>query len=502
MPQAALTAKLPANKQVFVGVTAAMACLAFAAVPARAEAASWWSWLPSVSATQAEDTGGVASATTALASLPASSVAIAVNATPEGHWQFVTRTGDVYTAGTPDELKRAGAAVLPDNAGGFTNATLVLSRDSLFAGRDVLRNLPAAKDQRVAIGGAVLALRRLTDGTPAVAIGPGLLVPAGDRAAFLETLAQLAHPLEATRLRVLAITPGAAALLPGTPKFDAGEGTAAIDAVDPDHLAEALGAIPRQTVVITARTDGTSLVFAPSRGPERSVPVAPLQAAASAGDIDLVIVKADPPSQPGGRNWLWQRVAVGGLDHARKRGTLADFLDALLDGHGVFTLSLTDDGDHRVKLSADPVEVPLASAEGVTGWMRQAAGAVAAPITGVVNPSAIEARLVASGRRAELERRLLPGLPSSIPLLYLGGLALGLAAWPVARTWWGRLWPPEARADYANRRGFFLAQLLRALAFLGLFLPLVAIPAVLARLTGRIRRPPASTSRAGQDRAP
>ena len=40
------------------------------------------------------------------------------------------------------------------------------------------------------------------------------------------------------------------------------------------------------------------------------------------------------PRQPGGRNWLWQRIAVGGLDDALKRATLGDFLDALGKARG------------------------------------------------------------------------------------------------------------------------------------------------------------------------
>src|SRR5262245_57028198 len=42
--------------------------------------------------------------------------ALAAHLTPEGHWKFVNREGEVFTAGTPEELKRAVPTLLPDAA--------------------------------------------------------------------------------------------------------------------------------------------------------------------------------------------------------------------------------------------------------------------------------------------------------------------------------------------------------------------------------------------------
>lgn len=496
MPPYALTAQRAINKRLISAVILAAALLA---QPLPAAAASWPSWLQVFDAATPEDAGGLATAATALATIPATTPAVAVHATPEGHWQFATRSGDLYTAGTPDELKRAASAILPASTDGFASAMLILSPDSLFSGADVLKNLPAANDTRVALTANALPLRRLADGTLAVAIRPNLVLPAIERALFTEALAQLTRPLEATRLRVLAATPGAAATLPSKPRFDTAEGAAAIDPVDPDRMADAIASIPRQIAVLTARNDGTTLTFAPAEGPERRIPLAPVEAAATAADVDLIIVTADPPRQPGGRNWLWQRIAVSGLDHARKRSTLADFLDALADGHGVFALTLAADNGGRVRLSASPIPASLTSTAGVTGWVRQATEAVAGHVTGSTAPAAIEARLVSSSRRRDLGQ-IFPGVPRPLPAFYLGALLLGLAALPVALKWWRRLWPAEARSEYDGVRGYRLARLLRMLAFVALFLPLAAIPAALATLAGWLKR--ASTSRATPDKAP
>ena len=39
---------------------------------------------------------------------------LAAQATQEGHWRFVNRAGETFTAGTPEELKRVTAVLLPD----------------------------------------------------------------------------------------------------------------------------------------------------------------------------------------------------------------------------------------------------------------------------------------------------------------------------------------------------------------------------------------------------
>src|SRR5262245_41456487 len=40
-------------------------------------------------------------------------LAIAAEATPEGHWRFVSRAGEVFTAGTAEEMKRAAPLLYP-----------------------------------------------------------------------------------------------------------------------------------------------------------------------------------------------------------------------------------------------------------------------------------------------------------------------------------------------------------------------------------------------------
>ncbi|HXE87138.1 MAG TPA: hypothetical protein VN524_10135, partial [Hyphomicrobiaceae bacterium] len=41
-------------------------------------------------------------------------VALAAQGTPEGHWRFVNRSGEMYTVGTPDEMKRVVTVLHPE----------------------------------------------------------------------------------------------------------------------------------------------------------------------------------------------------------------------------------------------------------------------------------------------------------------------------------------------------------------------------------------------------
>lgn len=286
-------------------------------------------------------------------------------------------------------------------------------------------------------------------------------------------------------MRILSAVPGSPRTLPSSPKFDAAQNGAAIDAIEPDHLAAALSGIPRQTAILTARLDGANLAVLPASGPERTIQLSALTAAASAADVDLLILHADPPRQPGGRNWLWQRIQVSGLDHATKRGTLADFLDQLAGGHTVYAVSAAPEGETRTRLTAQPIAASPTTQQGMTDWLKQAAGAVTGvvtqQVTGAVQPASIHASLVSAARRQTLSHRLIPALPASAPVFYALAALLGLAGYPVAKRWWRKIWPMESRADYPKASGYLAARLIRAAAFLAIFLPLAALPALVFR---------------------
>jgi hypothetical protein len=411
---------------------------------------------------------------------PGGGVSLAAHATPEGHWRFVNRQGEVYTAGTPDELKRVVAALAPEATGEAARLSLHLSEATVFAQRAMIRELPADARLHVVIGKSSYPLHR-TSGTGGdrllAEVRPNVAVALADRTSASEALFQLGRPLQTSRMRVVSLRPGAADALPTVPRFDPASKVAMVDEIDPASLGQALGRIRGQTAVLTGRIAAGQLHFRPPTGGERSLPLADIERAAAAADVNLVVLQSAVTSQPGGRNWLWQRVAVSGLDDALKRATFADFLNALGAGRGRFEVETVARVDGRVALKA---LLAGSGSEPLGGKLGEWMSDVVSEATGNVVTSAVEVMATSEDRQRELDARIVPGIPAAVQLAYLGGIVAGLIGLPFARRWWGRLWPPERRPDYASASGFHAARFAKLLAFLVLFLPLAGAPALLA----------------------
>jgi hypothetical protein len=391
--------------------------------------------------------GGLDRLAARLQEMPAGSpAALAAEATPVGHWRFANRAGEIVTAGTPDELKRVASVLLPEVAAD-ARLEIYVDEDTVFLRPTALAELPKASEVNVVVGrDPYRVVGRDGAGERLFAkVRSNLLVELGDRKAFEEAVWQLQRPLEAAAVRVLALEPGAPPTLSLSPRTDATGKRALVDAIDPASLAAALGAIPGQTVLITARIDGRLLFVQPASGSERSLILADLFAAAEEADVNLVVLhSAATPRQPGGRNWLWQKVEVSGLDQALQHARVADFYNALGD---MFSTVLSE-------------------------------------ITGRVVVTAVAASLRSAERERELELRIIPGVPADAAAAYLLLVVLGLIGMPASRAWWRRMWPPEAAAEYAGRVGYLAARAVRGFVFLLLFLPLSAclsVPLLLTR---------------------
>ena len=87
-----------------------------------------------------------------LSQVPAKTAALAAELSREGHWTFVNRAGERFTAANADELRRAVPVLIPEAAKSETKFALYLTEDSLFRERTRLRDLPANADLRVLSG--------------------------------------------------------------------------------------------------------------------------------------------------------------------------------------------------------------------------------------------------------------------------------------------------------------------------------------------------------------
>lgn len=412
---------------------------------------------------------------------PDSTAAFAAHVTPEGHWTFANRAGEVYTAGTADEMSRVVAALAPGLAGQKPRLVLYLSDETVFSGRALLKDLPADAELHVVLGRASHPLVSRTEGGAVrlyAEVRPNVALRLDERHAVEEAMFQLGRPLEATRMRVLALRPGGPDSLKTVPRYDAATKGAMVDEIDPASLGRGLSSLGGQTAVLSGRVEAGQLFYRPSSGAERQIPLDEIERAAARADVNLVILQSTVASQPGGRNWLWQRVAVDGLDEALKRATVADFLNALGASRGRLQVEATRAADGRATLKAQPEPsgpaVPYTGALGA--WMAE----MASHVTGNLVTSAVEIRARGEERQRELDRRLVPGIPSWFQFGYLASLVAGMVGLPFSRAWWARIWPQEARSEYRGAIGHGAARLVRGLAFVLLFLPVAGVPAVVA----------------------
>ncbi len=426
--------------------------------------------------------GGLDRAAAHVKALPsaAKGAVLAAHATPEGHWKFVNREGEIFTAGTPDELKRAVPTLLPD-APGDAKLALYLTEDTVFRERALLKDLPEGAALHVVVGRDSYPLVRASrDGGMLFAeVRPHLKVELAEARLFDEAVAQLERPLSRANIRTLALEPGGPAALSWSPRLEQGTKAALVDRIDPAELPNALRSVRGQTVLVTGRVDDNLLHFRPENGSEQSLKILDVIRAAEDADVNLVILHAPVPRQPGGRNWLWQRVSVDGLDDALKRATFGDFLDALGASRGAFRVGVARDGGGRVVIRAAPEGSVTEPITGIVGeWFTSAAS----HITGNVITKTVVVYARDEARQRELDRRIIPFIPSDYQIAYIVGLVAGMMGWPVVRAWWDRLWPAEQPSEYGSAVGYRAAQAVRILLFVLVFLPLAGAPALVVSL--------------------
>ena len=422
-------------------------------------------------------------ATAVLRRLPATGdrrLALAAHATPEGHWKFTNRDGDVFTAATPDEMGRVTRSLAPDAPDGRP-LSLYLSEDTVFLKPDLIANLPAGARLYMVFGKQFFPLVRSGSGTAQnlfVRVRPQVLVKVGGKAVFKETIWQLERRLPRGKVRVLSLRPGGAATLAPQPRVDKSNGLPLADEIDPGRLSEALASIGGQTAIVTGRIEGDLLHVIPASGGPQTLSLTALRETAKQADINLVVLHAAKPLQPGGRNWLWQTIEVGGLDDALARATFGDFLDALAGGRGKFKVAAQATGDRRVFIEAKPETSSRNFVDSVGTWVGDAVSDVA----GQVVTESVSGFMTSQARQRELDQRIIPGVPSDVQFYYIGALVMGAIGWSVASRWWRAIWPSERRGEYRGSFGFDAARFVRGFVFVFVFLPIVGPFALLAML--------------------
>lgn len=131
--------------------------------------------------------------------------ALAAHATPEGHWTFVNRDGQAFTAGTADELKRVVPSLAPEAGDG--KLTLYLSEDSVFANKQHLDKLPKDADLHLVTDQGAYPVTRAGNAGQSLRLKlrPNLSIDLTNRELFEETLSYLSRPLNKSGIRTIAL---------------------------------------------------------------------------------------------------------------------------------------------------------------------------------------------------------------------------------------------------------------------------------------------------------
>lgn len=417
--------------------------------------------------------------------LPAGTVVIAAAASQEGHWTFANVRGERFTASSAAEVARVPDVLAPELKSPGATLALVLTEESAFAPAEVLALLPREVGLRLSTETGVYPMVRARP--VQVALSPRLKVEIGDRAGFDEILSLLDRSVARGGIRIVALLPGAAASLPRRPAVEARKGDL-VEAVDPPRLAAVLAGMRGQTVLVTGRIDGRFLQFQVAGAADRGVIIEDLAAAAAANDVNLVLLDAPPGRQPGVRNWLWQRAELAGADTLHPDSGLDALIGLLATDARPLVVKVLARDDHRVTVLARP-EVPPSTIGGIGDALSKVASDLSGTVTGRIEPRSVVMHLVSARRSKDLDGRLVPWLPAWVTWGYLGLMMLGAIGSRASWRWWSRLWPPERAAEYAGGAGLAAAKLVRAAAFVLIFMPAVAMVAVPAAATGALRRP-------------
>lgn len=401
--------------------------------------------------------------------------ALAARVSHEGHWTFTNAAGETFTAGSEAEIKRAFDVLLPEAAS--RPPAFLLTGDSVFERRALLVQLPRSAELALGWGEETFKLdvTGAGQGSRYVAqVRPSLFVALTTATEFAEAIQLLRRPMERQRFRVLSLEPEGPRALARSPRLDAASARPEVDPIDPQFLAPSLGALKGQTAVIVGRTDGDVLAFKSRSGPERSLRLGALFAAAEAADADLIVLKSASAQQPGGRNWLWQRVEIKGLEQALGHATLADFFAALGSASNRLVIAIERPAPQRTSFELSQLPGKGVEAMSASRLGDAVSDAVTSLVGNVVHTGAIGS-LRSAERQAELDRRLIPFVPSTAQWLFGMLLVLGLLGLPMSLKWWGRLWPRENAAEYASAFGYWAARAVRAAAYVLLFMPLSAV---------------------------
>ena len=388
---------------------------------------------------------GLESAAKIISKLPAEvqKGAIAAEALPDGAWRLRNAAGETITATSPEGIRGALTGLEPGlkDAGRFS---FYVNEDAVFQNATSLEALPADAQIRVAIDEASYPLLRQGKGEEAklfAELNGNVIISLADRTLFDEALWQLQRPLGKAGIRVLSLDTEGAKFLPSVGRRSA-EGMPLAETIVAALLDSAFSAVRGQTVIVSGKIESGIVSFRGVSGNTGSIPVADLMRAAEAQDVNLVLLDAGTPKQPGGTTWLWQERGIVNLGPAMANSTLGDFISALSRGQGrlLIETDLGQGGHFRLTAAPASSNAPAASGAaaqpGLGERVLEVSATIAEKLAGNVAPQATIVSLNSRNTQWDLDNRLIPGIPAWILFSYAAGWVSGLIAFAETRRWW------------------------------------------------------------------
>lgn len=134
-----------------------------------------------------------------------------------------------------------------------------------------------------------------------------LFVAVKERKVFDEVVWRLERPLKRADILVLSLTNGRPAASSVVGKGGSAHGTDIFEKIDPKPVGNAINALRDQTIVLTGRIGGDTLVYRSAIGFEREFDLVTLWQSGARSDVNLMLLNSPAPRQPGARNSLWQK---------------------------------------------------------------------------------------------------------------------------------------------------------------------------------------------------
>jgi len=370
--------------------------------------------------------------------------AVAAEYLDGGAWRFRNAAGETITATGPEGIRGALSGLAPDAIKSGDKLSFYLSEESAYVGGVALDAFPEGSKLHVIVGDEAYPLLFAGKGEAVrlyAELSDTVIVSILHPQLFGEAMWQLKRPLGKSGIRIASLDQGGPSLLPTVGKRTA-EGMPQAEAVDAAAFGKALSAIRGQTLIVTGDLEGDALKFTGMSGNAGSVPIASLMEAARSQDVNLLLLDAGTPKQPGTTTWLWQERGVAHLDKAMAEASLGDFIMALSRGQGRMEIATETIDNWHFRLTASPVaaDAPAASGEAagrsVASQITDVSGELAIKLAGHVVPRAAAATLNIRDTQTDIDSRLIPGLPAWVPWWYGASWAMGLIGFAQARRWW------------------------------------------------------------------